>query len=165
MRRVRDQDGWARAWNITSDRNENGERIATGYEYAQALQEASVMGSPPPANPVDSMSRMETGMRIDMELSVVLIERSAIAALDAHALADYATMRLLAYTEPPREEGAVSTVLTLFSPGAADSAPDRMTPFDQAYLRALYASDPTRPARMAMGSITGLMDERDRGGE
>ncbi|GGD45474.1 hypothetical protein GRI62_10035 [Erythrobacter arachoides] len=162
LRRVRDQEGSARAWNVTSDRNENGERIATGYEYAQAVQEARTLGLPPPANPVDSMSRMETGMRIDIELSVVLIERSAIANLDAHALADYATMRLLAYTEPPREEGAVSTVLSLFSPNASEYAADRMTPFDSAYLRALYESDPTRPARMALGSVVGQMDERGR---
>lgn len=160
LRKVRDQQGSVRGWNLISTRNpDTGEPLPDGFELAGAFQEAVNNGEPPPLNEVSQISRLELGIRTDIELSVLLVERAALADLDSHALADYATMRLLAYTEPPSEQGPVSTVLTLFSPEGGDVAPQRMTPFDQAYLRALYRSSPTRPARIAIGNITGLMED------
>lgn len=160
MREVRDQQGFARGWNLITTRNpDTGETLPSGFQMASEMQSAITNGTAPPVNEVSQMSRLDLGIRTDIELSVLLVERSALAELDSHALADYATMRLLAYTTPPEEEGPVSTVLTLFSPEGADTAPQRMTLFDQAYLRTLYRSSPTRPARMAIGNITGLMEE------
>lgn len=158
-RKVRDQEGNARAWNVISDRNENGERVASGFEYTAGYAASQAQGVPdPPANEISGASRLETGIRKDIELSVVLVERSAIANLDAYAIADYATMRLLAFTTPPKEEGEVGTVLTLFNPGASELAPQRLTVFDQAYLQALYRSDEMRPARIAIGNVQELME-------
>lgn len=159
-RKVRSQDGGARGWNIISNRNpETGVVQPDGFELAGQFQEAVTNGTPPPVNEVSRISRLELGIRSDIELSVVLVERSALANLDSAALADYATMRLLAYTSPPSNEGPVSTVLTLFAPGeAGELAPDRMTAFDRAYLRAIYRSSPTRPARIALGNIAGAME-------
>ncbi|QZH75507.1 MAG: hypothetical protein JY451_02520 [Erythrobacter sp.] len=160
LRKVRGQEGSVRGWNLISTRNpDTGEVQPDGFELASAYQEALINGEPPPVNEVSQISRLDLGIRTDIELSVMLVERSALAELDSHALADYATMRLLAYTEPPADNGPVSTVLTLFTPEGADMAPQRMTLFDQAYLRALYRSSPTRPARIAIGNITGLMED------
>ncbi len=162
LRKVRSQEGSARGWNLITSRNpDTGERLPSGFELAGAFQEALNNGEPPPVNEISRMSRLDLGIRTDIELSVVLIERSAIADLDAHAVADYATMRLLAYVEPPSRESIVSTVLTLFEPVEGEFAPQRMTAFDQAYLRALYRSSPTRPARIALGNISGLMEDLD----
>ena len=154
-RMVRSQEGPVRAWNVVSERNREGERVASGFELAALANMARADDEPIPANPVSTMSRMQLGIRLDIELSVLLVARSALAEIDAHSLADYATMRLLARTTPPSDEDAVDTVLQLFGP---DSGPIRLTAFDRAYLRALYRSNELRPARTAMGSISGLME-------
>jgi len=160
VRKVRDQEGAARGWNQITTRNpDTGQLVLTGWDYTQEYQAANAAGLPPPINEISDMSRLNLGIRTDIEMSVVLIERSAIADLDSHAIADYATMRLLAYVEPPSRDSVVSTVLTLFAPDGQDFSPQRMTTFDQAYLRALYRSSPTRPARIAIGNITGLMED------
>lgn len=158
-RRVRAQEGAARGWSLLTTRNEMGRRILDGFEYTLAYREALAMGEPPPTNDVSSVSRLKTGIRKDIELSVVLIDRAALAEVDAHAVADYATMRLLAYTEPPDREASVATVLSLFMPGAKENVPQRMTVFDVAYLQSLYRGDEMQPARFALGNIGKLMKD------
>ncbi|MBH5321930.1 hypothetical protein [Aurantiacibacter sediminis] len=153
-RMVREQSGSARAWNQITRRNpDTGAVLASGWESTVARLEAAAGGVPAPINEVSTISRLDLGIRMDIELSVVLIERSAIGELDVAALADYATMRLLARTETPDRDNPVRTVMTMFDPERGVSAPQRMTPFDFGYLTALYRSSPTRPARMAMGGI------------
>ena len=154
---VERQAGSARAWSLVSQRNEQGDVIPDGFETASLSAEARALGLPPPGNQVLSVSRLETGVRSDIELSVVLIQRSMLVDLDTYAVADYATMRLLSYTQPPRREDEVSTVLTLFEPGGAENAPRQLTEFDMAYLQALYRSDEYRPARLAIGGISNLI--------
>ncbi|WP_156172160.1 hypothetical protein [Aurantiacibacter gangjinensis] len=165
VRKIRSEEGSARGWSVISTRNpDTGLPVPTGFEATQRFFEGE-FGTP--VNQVSSMSRSELGIRTDIELSVVLLERSALADLDTDALGDYATMRLLAYTDVPDGDTPVSTILSLFIAGdAAIGAPQRMTAFDRAYLRALYRSSPVRPARMAIGNISALMDdEQDIDGE
>ncbi|WP_271078545.1 hypothetical protein [Aurantiacibacter sp. MUD61] len=160
LRSVRSQEGDARGWNLITSRNpETGLALPDGFERAQAAYEAQQTGNPPPVNQINNMSRLELAVRSDIELSVLLVERSAMADLDVGALADYATMRLFASTETPSGDSPVSTVLTLFDPEEGDYAPRQMTAFDKAYLAALYRSSPTRPARLAMGGIEDLMEQ------
>ncbi|WP_133304017.1 hypothetical protein [Aurantiacibacter aquimixticola] len=161
-RKVRDQDSYALGWNLITTRNpETGVQLPTGWYATQGIVDAASAGLPPPGNEIRSMSRLTLGIRTDIELSVVLVERAALADIDSVALADYATMRLFAYTEPPSEDDPVATVLTLFNRNADDSRPLRMTAFDRAYLRALYRSSPTRPARIALGNISDAMETID----
>ena len=162
IRQVREDDSAALGWNLSTTRNpDTGQRVANGFEGAEGALNNLAQGErdEPPANEVFSSSRLDLGVRSDLELSVLLVERRAIGELDSHALADYATMRLLAYTEPPSRGVPVPTILTLFTPGTESAAPQRMTVFDRAYLRGLYRSHPTRPARLAIGNITALMEQ------
>ncbi|WP_063612437.1 hypothetical protein [Aurantiacibacter atlanticus] len=85
-RRILEQEGPALAWNATILRNNEG--------ISNSTSDAAI-------NQVSSMSRLDTGMRNDIEIAVLLMERSVLARLDAYALADYATMRLLADTRAP----------------------------------------------------------------
>ncbi|VVT10173.1 hypothetical protein [Erythrobacter sp. EC-HK427] len=167
LRQVRGEEGAARGWNLISTRNPaTGVTLPDGFYMASEFQEALTRGPitrgsaiNPPVNERESASRLELAIRTDIELSVVLVERAALAEIDSHALADYATMRLLAHTQPPEGEGSVATVLRLFAPGAeGGSAQQRMTEFDRAYLRALYRSSPVRPGYMALGNIAGAME-------
>ncbi len=160
-KRVRQQKGPVRAWQLITTRDENGERVATGHEVAGAFAEAKVMGTPPPSLPTTNMSRLRLPIRQDIEVAIVMVERKALASLDAVALADYATMRSLARTEEPEDgevgEGDVyDTVLSLFG---EESPNDRLTVFDRAYLRGVYRSGPYRPARMGVASLKPLMEE------
>ena len=171
VRTVRGDDGEALGWNLITTRNpDTGDVLPTGFQMSALA--ALAKGQPDgvylqpnssyqiPTNVISRSSRLDLGIREDIELSVVLVDRSALAGLDTSALADYATMRLLAETRPPNRDRAVSTVLALFTQDLPDAAsPQRMTAFDRAYLRALYRSSPTRPARMALGNIAGAMED------
>lgn len=160
-KRVRKQEGPVRAWQLITTRDENGERVATGREVAEGFAEAKALGTPPPSLPTTNMSRLRLPIREDIEVAIVMVERKALASLDAIALADYATMRSLARTEEPEAEevgegDVYDTVLSLFG----DDAPnDRLTVFDRAYLRGVYRSGPYRPARMGVASLKPLMEE------
>ncbi|MBH5321932.1 hypothetical protein [Aurantiacibacter sediminis] len=155
---VTDQTGPVRAWSVASTRTEDGTPINTGFDAAGANLEnrmnPNAGGSP--IAPTTNMSRLRTAIRRDLDQSFVLIQRSAIADLDALAVADYATMRTFARTEEPSQSGTYSTVLSLFQD---DSAPDRITAFDISYLRSLYTGDGMRPGSRTFTSLDENMEE------
>lgn len=157
-RLVADQEGPVRAWNVTSTRNREGQVVASGAEVAESFAMASATNMQSANNPVTQMSRLNSAVRLDLEMSVMLIQRSTLGEVDAFALADYATMRLLANTEPPARENVSDTVLTLFSPDAQPGQPDRLTAFDRGYLRAVYDSSATRPYRLALRNVRRNME-------
>lgn len=139
-KRVADQTGPAIAWNATMTRTADGQgRSGTTFDSTQ-------------------IGRTQLGTREDIVASVVFIQRDAIANLDGVAVADYATMRALVKTLPPEEETAFGTVLSLFDQGNA-TAPDRLTPFDLAYLTSIYSGRANMPSRMALGNVGSLMEE------
>ncbi len=144
-RRIAEQQGPAIAWNIAGVRAENGNESTEGDA----------------ATVVSSMSRLDTGVQNSIAISVVLVARSVLAEIDAHTLADYATMRLLAQTRPPGdEEGQYGTILALFdTDGVSSDAPVRLSNFDMAYLRSLYRGDGTGPSTRAHASLDELMAE------
>jgi hypothetical protein len=96
--------------------------------------------------------------------AAVVIERAEAEGLDPVQLADYATVRLLAPTinaskMPQDAPEGTETILTLFR--ERDGAPRKMTQFDRAYLRSLYAMPRGSSARtvMARASRLALADE------
>lgn len=135
-------DGPVLAWNVISTRTAGG-------------QERS--GNPPVFDDTQ-ISRLNTGIRRDMELSIVMIDTDALVGVDGVAVADYVTMRALAKTRVPKADDAnFATILTLFdNPG---DAPARLTDFDRAYIGSLYASRENLPANMAFADMTQLMVE------
>ncbi len=144
-RRILEQEGPALAWASTSETVENGVTAADTDSQV---------------NELTSMSRLDTGVRNDIEVAVVLIDRSVLGELDAYSLADYATMRLLAETRPPESDEGFDTILTLFDgDGVDDLAPTRLSDFDIAYLRSLYRGSGTRPSTRAHASLDELMLE------
>lgn len=155
---VTEQEGPVLAWNVISIRNEEGIAIAGPGETAAAATDARASGDGIPANTVTTMSRTRTAIRQDIEMSVMLVQRSAIAGLDAVALGDYATMRTLARTRPPRRDNAYDTILSLFDEDAEIRPTDRLTDFDLAYLQSLYASRADRPSRIALRNVDELME-------
>jgi hypothetical protein len=91
--------------------------------------------------------------------AAVVIDQAAAEGFDTVGLADYATLRLLAPTinaskMPQDAPEGMATILTLFS--APDGAPRKLTEFDRAYLRSLYAMPRGSSARDVMARASKL---------
>lgn len=140
QKRVSETEGPVLVWNAVSTRTRDGQARS---------------GNPPVFDST-SISRTNSGTRRDLELSVVMIDSDTLGDMDGVAVADYVTMRTLARTNPPRGDAAYGTILALFD--NPDDAPDRMSDFDMAYLRSLYAGRANMPANMALGGIDRLME-------
>jgi hypothetical protein len=140
--RVRATQGPALAWYLVSTRTRDGQGRS---------------GRPPVFDSTE-ISRLNAGTRLDLELSVVMIDSDLLADLDALALADYASMRALARTRPvDRGDNATGTVLALFDDPV--HAPQAMTEFDRAYLASLYASRANLPGQYALRDIDERMEQ------
>lgn len=118
-------NGPVRAWSATSARNDNGQ---TAEEYPDQ--------GAPAAMRVNGASFLERQSRLHIDASIIIMNRAAVKGRPLDEIADYAAMRGLAMTRPP-ENGRVQTILSLFG-SASQSAPHALTPFDMAYLTALY---------------------------
>lgn len=133
--------GPARAWSVTSLRNEDGQRMRNSPESAGS---DALAGKPVLRVMTASILRQPT--RQDMEASFVMIDKAPTIGLTLRQIADYAAMRGLARTRPPADDGAaLSTILTVLDP-ASPSRARELTAADAAYLRALYRGNGTAAA-------------------
>ena len=140
--------GPARAWSVTSLRNEDGQRMRNSPESA---------GNDPlagkPVLRVMTASILREPTRQDMEASFVVIDKAPTIGLTLRQIADYVAMRGLARTRPPGGGGAgLSTILTVLDP-AATTRTRELTAADTAYLRALYRGNGTAAAVNEKGAI------------
>jgi hypothetical protein len=154
--------GPARAWSITSLRNETGEMISPPRmtdAIAGLLPEgrsATTRKSQAPLADVPVL-RVRTSSivtrpdRQDIEASFVVIDRSSINGLTLRQLAGYAAMRGLGHTRPPAPGGGVSTVLSVLD--GTPNPPRALTVSDATYLKALYSSDGRRIATVERSAI------------
>jgi hypothetical protein len=143
-KRVRETEGPVLAWNIVATRTTGG-------------QDRS--GRPPVFDATDT-TRLNAGTRRDILASVIMIDTDLLEDLDGLALADYATMRLLARTRPvDNGEAAYGTILSLFDDPV--NAPQSMTAFDRAYLASLYASRANLPGNFALRDVDERMEEAE----
>jgi len=138
------------------------ERILRGNGAVQAWQATQVKGAdgkllrtamlpcPPSCPPREVQindqpfaSNIAQQLRVDIEGSIVVFDNAYIPGKSIQQLADYATMRLFAPTDDVsgEESEQMPTILSLF--GEDGDAPDGLTPFDRAYLEALYRLPPT----------------------
>ena len=116
----------------------------------------SRLGDPPVIEATDS-SRLNSGTRRDILASIVMIDTDLLEDLDGLALADYATMRMLARTRPvDNGEAAYGTILSLFDDPV--NAPQAMTDFDRAYLASIYDSRANLPGHLALRDVDERME-------
>lgn len=137
-RRVLRGTGAVQSWHSTQVKG------ADGKEFSVAM-----MGNPPREVAVNDpflATRFAQQLRVDIEGSIIVFDNAHVPGKSIQQLADYATMRLFAPTDDVSEGKGVGmeTILSLFERGAA--APDGLTPFDRAYLGALYSLPPTAKA-------------------
>ena len=156
--RVLTAPGPARAWSITSLRNESGEMLSPprmsdafvgmlpqgGTQLANGGPKAGQAEIDAPALRVQSSSIVARPNRQDTEAAFVVIDKTSIIGLSLRQIADYAAMRGLGHTRPPAPGGAVDTILSVLD--GAGTPPRALTAADAAFLKALYSTDGRRAA-------------------
>ena len=110
----------------------------TGEPIVNSPEAAGPNGLPGPQNKIWSAGRLKRDLREDMLAALVVVDNSAVAGLTPIQIADYASLRLLAPTGEVdlAEAGAPRTIMTLFV--SPQNAPQTLSRFDRAYLKALY---------------------------
>lgn len=145
IKRILDEDGPARAWTITSLRNEDGWPMSGRGGEGATLR-------------VNTASILKQPTRQEMDASFIVIDKSAVLGLSLTQIADYATMRGFAKTREPEGVASVDTVLSLFDV-KADMRPVSLTASDSAYLRALYKTTGMEGRLQAQARITKSINE------
>lgn len=135
--------GPVHAWVVTETRSRQGDTIQGDNEWD--------MTKIPTLNIAQSQSHIFLAHRIDINKAVVMIDIAAIDGMGVVQLADYATMRAFAATNPVKGDAAASTILGLFDPGVA--RPRELTDFDLAYLRTVYEGVDSLNAASKLASI------------
>jgi hypothetical protein len=84
----------------------------------------------------------------------VVVDQSRLRGVSRGQLADYAAMVSLAKLDPEAHLGDAQTILRLFD-AAPEAAPAGLTDWDQAFLKSLYATDPS--SRLQRSQISHTM--------
>lgn len=100
-------------------------------------------------------SLIGTNFRSSLVSAVVLVDAPLATGFKLDAFADYAAFVALAHVRPLAAAGTAPSIMTLFAGG--ESAPDRMTAWDCAYLAALYRTPPDRVAAEQNSRIMAAM--------
>ncbi len=122
------------------------QRSLTGMPIAQVRD----LTRPPVTGAHAAHSRIYTATRRDITSVMITFDTGAVRDMTVGQLADHATMRGLAQTRPAGSL-EIDSILALF--GAGDAPPQRLTDFDMAYLRALYADIANLPAIAKLGNV------------
>jgi hypothetical protein len=144
VRQLLHGEGPVRAWSQTEIFNEDG------------VAPSGTPGSGGRMMRVYSASIILESTQYATLQSVVVVDDSAADGKSLGQLADYAVMRTLAGTRPPRGPGTSSaTILALFDEGG--QAPEALTTLDSAYLAALYRSNPRQRSMQQMSQMSRLI--------
>ena len=112
---------------------------------------STIAGMPPEARGSASHSRIYFPLREDIYSVLVIFERDLVRDKTLLQLADYATMRGLAFTRETRGEVPADTILSLFD--GDGPKPERLTAFDLGYLGSLYDGIPNMPAMSKIRNV------------
>jgi len=85
-------------------------------------------------------SRLQQDIEYELGQVIMIVDQRQLRGLSREQVADYLAMVGLAQIKPDAHVSGADTILGLFGSGP-DAAPAGMTRWDQAYLKALYATD------------------------
>jgi len=104
------------------------------------------------------LSRTNMQIMRQFDLSLVVVEAHALDQVDTRQLADYAVMRSLAATGSATADLPAPSILQLFNPGISPlQAPESVTWWDYAFLRALYRSSNRLEASAQRSEVRQMM--------
>lgn len=93
---------------------------------------------------VARMSRLNSGMRVDLQQALLIVDTSKLGDTSSAALAEYAAMVILTEIDPETQAVGFPSILSLFSDRPTSAS---LTSWDWNYLRSLYSSATGRPTR------------------
>jgi len=163
-----DASAAARVWTNTVMRTNTGapapqrnskdtapERVLS---YDPDTGQAATMGLPPEARGSASHSRIYFPVREDIYSVLVIFDRNQVRDKTLLQLADYATMRGLAFTRETRGQPEAATILSLFD--GDGPKPQQLTLFDLGYLGSLYDGIPNMPAESKLRNVRRHMNRQ-----
>ena len=164
-RRLISQPGPVYAWHDVETRGGMGAR-AQSLSGAMVLESSvtgmtSIGGSTEGQAYRSGNSRYTRSTRQDLNLSVVVIESSALKGLDLRQVADYALMRLTGDTGDQNiDDLPERSILTLFAPRAeGEEPPLSVTAWDLAFLKSLYKSKRNVSAAQQRSSMATIFEK------
>lgn len=105
-------------------------------------------------------SRLVPATRPHFLAGILVLDVDSLRGLSTTQVADYATMRLLARTDPARVATSnTPTILTVVDAPQDTLVPMTLTSWDLSYLKALYGSIENRYAGSQRGHMQQLMRE------
>jgi len=109
--------------------------------------------------PFAAESRVRNQLSFEFGVSVVVIDRKAVAGADLRQVADFAAMQLFAHMDPANAaKQPAPTILSLLADAAAGRpSPLSLTTWDLAFLKSLYASTNTYSLGAQRGEIVKRM--------
>lgn len=151
------------AWQVPALLDQNGLAVA------DAALDSENPASRAPMVVSNDGSRLNKPTQQSFMVSVLVVERHALAQMTTRQFADYAAMRTLAPIDPlsyrhklagnPDMQLPAVSILSLFDKGQTpESAPPTVTWWDFAFLQALYDMSMTRAAFMQRGDIQSRMN-------
>ena len=143
------QPGPVTAWHLEQRIDRSGKAVGSGGATDVAVVSTPVVPS-----------RISGTLRPVFVASVVVIEVDSIIGLSITQVADYAAMRSFAKTDPARlKDSSAPSILTVLEAPMDSEIPLTLTSWDMAYLKALYASVPTRFGTRQANEISRRINE------
>lgn len=148
LRELVEDEGPVRVWSIVETRMANGMPVPRRRDLVY----------PPVGRMWAAHSKITLSSRQDIAATLVVFDRDAAIGKSLAQLADYAVMRSFARTRDMEGDGALDTILGLFSEEGPE--PPGLTAFDRAYLASLYDGVPNIPAAAKLLRVDDKLDER-----
>lgn len=102
-------------------------------------------------------SRLQMASRPVVAMSVLLIQRRAVAGLTTRQIADYALMRTLSETEPSNLTHTAPTILRVIDAPEGTATPLSLTDWDLTYVKGRYASNEWNRGYTQLAKIRAFM--------
>ncbi|MFA6031524.1 MAG: hypothetical protein WC889_01310 [Myxococcota bacterium] len=158
--RLRSSSGPAWSWQSTEPTRADGGPV----EYISELQiESKVTHLPKGSYQVRgaNLGRLTQPTRQNLNLSFIVIERSAIEGMTLQQLGDFAAIAgLTAVKLNGTEKLGYASILSVFSDKRAGLEPETSaTEFDLAYLKAFYSGSPGKTAQQAIKFIASSVEK------
>lgn len=145
-----------RDWQVVEPRGSDG-RPLERVSYLQYGDTTIYLADGAWVNRASPGSRIQKAIRPDLVATFIVIDQDAVEGLTLTQIADYAAMRGFARTRFSPEIHRRS-ILGVIDGAEEDRSIDQLTPWDLAYLRALYRTSNTVSASVQQGSMASAMD-------
>jgi hypothetical protein len=137
------------------------------WQISMPVDEAGNVAIAIPGEPAPfvrgSNSRIHSSIRDELWAAVVIVDVARSEGATFAQMADYLAMVTLAQIDPGADPSSFDSILNLFP--EPEGGADRLTDWDQSYLKALYDFDQHRAPGLQIGQISRSMVDDQRAGE